>query len=321
MSSDFDATIAETFDKPPGGVGVREASIIALQEIFGSNFDHGFIERLVPEIKRMTPSQVVKLALYSGPRQVLLAEARAFMSRSNGTLDQYVPAGKGIPLIWPDALPLPVITEAFVRVKLRELIKQIGQPLADGSSWPKPCRGFRIFWDRYCRARSAFYETWGVRLDFGIVSSGHDNFINKCFDAWGVPRPDFMVTDDDLRSRAHAHLPPALRSKPSPEPFKILYREWQEETQAGGNGSKAGRIRNALYIGDSAEADGGLARNLNLPFLWFQPRGRKPPVRDGVEFLVPSWIMLLPLFGNRAGEMMSKGRSFREIVQATLFKA
>ena len=145
------------------------------------------------------------------------------------------------------------ITDELVRLKIDCLIGGIGQPLHDGVLWPRLTRGFADFW----RCMSADATVFTV-----ILSSGHRAFITKTFEVNGLPLPNLMVTDDELRA-----LPQPLH-KPNPQLWHYML-----ETANATFGS-------AVYVGDDQVKDGELARNVGVPFFHFT--GTKAPLHRQV---------------------------------------
>jgi len=67
------------------------------------------------------------------------------------------------------------LTEQLMQLKLASLLGEIGP------QWPQPCEGFLNFWHVLENLRLYY----GVSVRTAIISSGHETFIKKTFDAWG----------------------------------------------------------------------------------------------------------------------------------------
>lgn len=144
------------------------------------------------------------------------------------------------------------MSEELVRLKLDMLLAEISRV------WPKPCAGAI----EYIRA---------VRVTgkpVVILSSGHEPFVRKWFEICGLEPPDVMLTDDD--TRPIPGLGVKEKSKPSPMLFLFL------ERKARASGVRLDRP--LAYAGDSPEKDGTLARNVGVPFWWFNPTGKQRPI-------------------------------------------
>ncbi len=312
ISSDFDRTIAQTFTPRPGGIGVVEASARALDQLLGSDFGHRAMCK-IREPQRLAPRELVEQAIRLGNRTSLMNSARSFIATCNGSLEQYVPVGKGIPLKWNEMDPFPVLTETFVRLKLSHLMDQIGGAFDRGDLWPLPCPGFLEFWKAFLELKTGSCAKDDI-LDFGIISSGHDKFIERCFHVWGVQCTELMVTDDDMRSEAYAKFAPEERAKPHRMVFDALCRKLPQPEFFHDHLHKNG---NAVHVGDSLCADGGLAKNLNIPFVWFDPHeeltGSPPDI-----FPVTDWKQLLPLLEKKSLAMLRKGLPLSQVLRTIL---
>ncbi|MDP2641692.1 MAG: hypothetical protein Q8P21_00120 [bacterium] len=270
--SDFDGTIAQTFVPSPRGVGVHEAYSLSLRQIFG---DTGvMLYQLVGGIQNRTPGELLEAVLVAAGshRENLTERSRFFLEREGKSLDGFVPEGKGGSLEWNAACPLPAMTEVLVRVKMQILFREIGK------LWPKPCKGFVCFY-RHLREKN------GAKL--GILSSGHDLFIEKCFEVWGESQPDLMVTDDLMRSRRCCNIPPEKRAKPQAGPYRMFCDEWFAKY-----GTPVPSRMETFYVGDSQATDGAMAKKLGLFFVWFNPDENGSGPRS--VYSVSDWRSLTP---------------------------
>ncbi len=170
--------------------------------------------------------------------------------------------GEVIKQLAPDASDEEVnlLTEALVSIRLAILLPQIGQ------TWPRLSDGFLAAWDRLTVAAEQSGD-----IKTAIVSAGHAPFINKTLDVWGVRQPDILVADEDVRS-TEPHIPIEQKVKPLSFPMELALRRWIGLLGAQASGMTLNEAaKKAVYIGDSQEKDGGLARNFDMPFVLVTP--------------------------------------------------
>ncbi len=307
FGSDFDGTVAQTFAPSPNGIGVTEAYRLACQKIFGSGFE--LYEEIGPLDSR-SPMEVIRALLPTSKNgSVLIGKARKFLDSNHESLQGFVPAGKGAGLNWSSEDPHSVITEILVRVRMQLFWDEIGARFPDGRVWPEPCAGFLQFYGAL-RTFASHCVLRGIRLEFGIVSSGHDRFIERCFDAWQVPRPELMVTDDLMRSPLCSHIPPERRIKPQTGSFEMLRGECR--TKFGCEAASE------TYIGDSLRADGGLAKNLDIGFIWFNPDSQSIPSLADNVLPISDWRELMQALCPSTIDMVLKGVDFFRAVREVL---
>lgn len=313
---DFDGTAAKTFSLNKKGIGVNQAYKIACGEIFGCPLGLSLFDK-VGGLQNRAPSEFVDAILEAGNRDQLIAKAREYAQKHRTELDGYIPRGKGVDLTWNNGCFSSFITELLVRVKLRLLTAQIGTPCDDGTLWPNPCMGFVELW----RSLLAFNETsTEVKFVPGIISSGHDFFIKQCFAMWGLPEPEFMVTDDTMRSDACTHLSAVQKMKPQVGPVRIFCEQWLKKQERNIDGDPLSCIEGrGFYGGDALQADGGLAENLDLCFLWFNPEGKIRVNPQSKIVNVKDWRDIIDLLtSEKAIDMMMAGTPFVRIAH-TLF--
>lgn len=300
IASDFDGTIADTFTPSPRGIGVNEAYRLACNEVFG-NPQGSRLFKKIGGIKNAAPRNLIKEILRAGDRQSLVALAKESFLK-NGSLEGYVPKGKGFSFVWDDENPIPVITELLVRIKLKILIAEIRGK--GDAMWPKPCPGFLLFWQALSMFNKANLAN-ELGITFGILSSGHDYFIQKTFELWEIYPPEHMITDDYLRSNTCCSLKSRERVKPHPKTLELLC----------GKRIKEGSV---IYAGDCLKKDGSLARKLKLCFIWMNLDGNKANGFDGQLISIKSWTELNPLFGSKSTEMMIEKCPFATIARTIL---
>ena len=243
---DFDGTVGDTFTPHPTAPGIDQACRQAFTAMFGIDGE-SFYDG-VGGLKNRSPAEITEAVIKYGGAAQLLQELRERLDAFRARLDTCVPAGKGVPLTWNEEDPYRVATEIFVRSKL-QAFRIGGQP--DGTIWPNPCGNVLAFIDDLRRC--------GVEI--GILSSGHDVFIQQCFELWERTCPKLMLTDDDLRG---SPVPLYDRSKPSPRLFDLLLERFGRAVSRG----------SIVYYGDDLVKDGQLAHNSGIRFGWYNPGKR-----------------------------------------------
>ncbi len=152
-----------------------------------------------------------------------------------------------------------VLVNRLVEAKLLILEGQIS------ANWPKPMKGFLEAWRQLTRPVRASPDT-------AVISAGHTSFILKSFDTWGLKPPDILVTHESLKP--YGHLPLSELVKPGPLPMRLALQQWLDilgvEFYPERQVHEA--AAHAVYIGDSGEKDGGLAKNFNVPFVHLSPK-------------------------------------------------
>ncbi|MBI5644813.1 hypothetical protein HY970_01830 [Candidatus Kaiserbacteria bacterium] len=244
---DYDGTTADTAAPSPNGVTVTAAYSYALMEMFG-------VQDLLEEIgglQNRTPRELIE-DIVAGDRHLRLRTCgRRYFETHRDRLWAMLPTSR-------NRRPrhsglIDTLTETLVRVKLSYLLDEIGH------AWPKPFDGVLDTFEAMRRDGTAA----------AIVSSGHECFIRKSFEFWGVPCPNVLLTDDDCR---------AYDIDPKPNAGLIdlmLALSHRYRTSAAPILQK----RNIIgHFGDCEIKDGGLAANAGVPFFWFNRANRKPRV-------------------------------------------
>ncbi len=287
VASDFDGTIAKTFEKSPNNIGVNEAYQMAVEKIFGSEGAQTYAE--LGGLRNKAPGELVNDLIAANPN--LVSVAQRFFEENRTDLENAMAVGKGVKMEWNPKEPGAVIGEMLVRTKLSFISDQIGTEFADGRVWPQPCDGFI---DSYKKIQEL--KAQGIEVDFSILSSGHDEFIRKVFQLWKLECPDLLVTDDDMRGRPYPR-DDERRVKPSSALTSLIHLKWM---QAQGKWIEdidfkfADETRERMVmVGDDPVKDGQLARNYEIPFLWYNPEGKQidpAMVKEGEEgFAFKDW--------------------------------
>ncbi|HVS58503.1 MAG TPA: hypothetical protein VHD60_02060 [Candidatus Saccharimonadales bacterium] len=212
----------------------------------------------------------VELAYHQAVCEVLGHEACNTYSQTGGLINR-APA-EVVAALLPDTdeETQRVQTEALIQTKLGYLLDQIGCRLDDGTRWPRLTPGFPETWEDIQRLRGK-----DVPVHTAVISSGHTAFINTFFDTHGLKRPDFMVTDDDMRGSRYA-VP--LRVKPSPLLVTKVQEQWWEYYGINGVGEADLHVltERTVYAGDDPTKDGQLARNSGIEFIHINPANSVP---------------------------------------------
>ena len=311
---DYDGTIADTAALSPNGINVAEAYKKSIQAVFG--------ERALKKyecnggLRNRAPSEVVYELLDASEelRSHLIANARRFYSEENDRLKQIVPVGKGVNIdSWDTRNIEQLLTEILVRQKLEYLLREVGKPLqGEQGLWPKPMHGFMDFWNALysCRSNAEYkYST-------AIVSSGHDEFINRTFRLWNLPLPDYMVTEDDIRGMIY---PKELsrRFKPGQLQMALVHRAWLRSIDIGAYDPIAilESRKRMVYFGDHEEKDGGLARGTRIIFGHYLQGNQYSQMfsydRENRVVTFTNWQSMIPCLLN--DDIFKKNRTFDEV--------
>jgi len=190
------------------------------------------------------------------------------------------------------------ITELYIQKKLSYLIPEVS-PI-----WPRLYPGVKQFFLAVGKGE--------LPIDIAIISSGHDSFIQRVFDANGIPQPNILVTSDIIQSR---EMPRRARYKPFTYQLAEAHRQWEgsnniHERYVGRAHGKS----NMIYIGDDEKKDGGLAEQARIPFLFvpftnpdFIPREEKG------QLLISDFVHLRGLLTDNI-DRLTKGESFSSIL-------
>lgn len=256
---DFDNTVANSFAPSPNGMDVHKAYDMALERIFGKKD----LLASLGGLKNRAPTELIHDVLVRHP-QLIFAGMETYDSLRE-RLAKVIGYGKGIPLgTVKNGEHEALFGEMLVRLKLELLMGEVGP------TWPRPFDGILELFDDL--------RTHGKSL--AIISSGHDAFIRKCFRMWGAPCVEVVLSDDDLRP-----LPGPLSHKMKPNRILIDYVLMM---------ASRARIRvrssDIVYFGDDVLKDGGLARNADIPFGWYNPSAQSSDalVRSD-DYMVTSW--------------------------------
>ncbi len=302
---DFDGTIAHTFLHVPN----EEDNIVAeaYRQALNTIWDVRIISELLDAVgglQNRAPGELIRAILEreekdsKGGRQRLIAQAKkSFNDRYLGELMHVrlaacVPPGKGFPWVWDDKNPEQTMTEFLVRAKLDDLLDKIGP------HYPTPCPGF---WHFYCRLQEYGSKT-GITIVPGIISSGHEVFIQRTFGFWEIKCPSLLLTDDDLRGAPGIDYLQAV--KPNPVLVDMLYQQWLHSQNIVLSDSQFRKFKTVAkarttYFGDDINKDGCLAQKAGIRFGHFNPN--HDPDQGNVlaeqgNFVFFDWRLIWPEF-------------------------
>lgn len=273
LASDFDQTLFRTFSPSPNGIDVRTAYRFAIRDILGQVgerlFEYSDINsapyELVLEIfrwHRLEPNQLYRTEdTYQFSEKVydsLTDKAYDFYQEQGQKIKVFIPETRNGQFNWDPGNPLKIITQMLVARKLQYLFDEIGKRDDEGRMWPQPCEGAIEFLKTMESLRNQ-----GVPIDAAIISSGHEAFIRRTLNVWGIESPQVLVTDDDIRPRKFPE-ESEKRFKPGQLPLALAHREWlKQQGIVIDNGNfmheAADSKKRIAYIGDSVDKDIGMA--------------------------------------------------------------
>lgn len=141
----------------------------------------------------------------------------------------------------------------LVTKKLAVLVDEISP------EWPEPTDGYRHF--------EAALSTHPNRDDISrvIVSSGHDPFIQRTYETWGIPMPEVIVAQEKL-SEIAANSGETLPDKPDRRVMEYAHMAWRGMASiVEARKSFQQDIPRMLYVGDGT-ADAELAASTGVRF-------------------------------------------------------
>jgi len=254
--TDFDGTVAQTFQSPPGGVGVIEAYELAIESVFGS--DGLALYHQQGGLAMRAPGETVSLLLAANAR--LSDRARQWHEKGGWKLfDSLVPEGLGATVDWENESS-KAAAECLVVCKLNTLVRQIGTAV-DSTVWPALCAGFGTFWP--------WLHNWseenGLGLVAGVITSGHHTFVEETFVLHTLLRPVLLVTNDHTRAQPWSRQ--SRLNKPHPELFDLVNQVWLSE----GADRQPLPAERTMFAGDDDRSDIGLAKGIGALPLHFVP--------------------------------------------------
>lgn len=298
---DYDGTLFNTSKRSPNGINVKEAYYRAIYDIFGHPIAKQF---LISGLQNRAPSEIIADILHahrSGPefdeaRTNLLAKARSFFETQEGHNGYFIPECEDGVVQWDEKSPVRTVTEMLVGRKLNYLLDEIGQSNDNGEMWPPPCGEALDF----LKVAGDLHEQ-GYPLDVGIISSGHNSFIQKSLEVWNVPQPQILVTDDDIRPKTYP-LELERRVKPGQLPFALAHFKWLKQQGLLRHDSlvveEGQETRKRIaYVGDDLEKDMVMAYRANV-------RRYLYPVTSWAEMTETLWVNREMLDGRPIAEIL-----------------
>jgi 2-hydroxy-3-keto-5-methylthiopentenyl-1-phosphate phosphatase len=293
--SDFDGTIAQTFESTPDGMDVHKAYERAIHDVLG---DAGlYYYRNSGGLKNRSPGELVRDLLTGPTVNFLLDNARSFTKRL---------VREGETVSWSMSNTTKTITDLLTRQKLGYLMSQIGRDMGDGETWPRPCEGYEAF-----HAEIKDLKEEGL-AEFAIVSTGHTEFLKRTYRSWGLQTPSIMITEDDMARRRYPQ-EPERRTKPSTYPFAMAHQKWlngdRENGQSYVSAAKDSRAR-IMYFGDDTNKDGRMAKSSNVLFGHFDVTGMAKD--NGSGFAFSDWREVAKILADKRSQLV-EGRPLTEL--------
>lgn len=317
---DFDGTQFDTFSPGPKGLGVREASYLAINDVLGANAASVYATR--SDLYNYAPSEIVNLFTSNGQSRAIQEQANEFHCNNRDSLTEVVPKDKGVVLSGVNSNA--EISELLVRQKLKYLVGQVGDLTASGEIWPMPTRGFAEFWKLLNSLKEKNGEQFSITT--GVVSSGHEVFIRKAFEEHHLTQPDILISEDDIRGRKNPPLEnpreAIRRYKPGLLPIALAHREWLKKLDLTGNSfslkdSKQSREK-IMYFGDDLKKDGEMAFASDISFGHFKKDFDSPMQRDKKHITFGNWNEIGIIFSKKQS-LLKDGAALREVFAADFF--
>jgi len=234
VAADFDGTIADTFRKSPGGIGIDEACEEAVGTLFSSN----------------------------GLRHY----------RDNGGLRNRAPYEIVTDLVdGRDPTEIDELTREFIDLKLQILLNEIGTTFSDGTIWPQPMPGYKQFRDGLAElSTQTGMPIDELILSSGHKQFIEETLRAWGLD---IAEQPFIFGEEMAREYAKSQeLPVSELVKPSPKLMTTALNAHREtfglQPVDTISPSDAQRI---VYVGDDPYNDGLLSVNSGLPYILIRP--------------------------------------------------
>ncbi len=152
------------------------------------------------------------------------------------------------------------LLEQLDAVKLSVLLDEITP------QWPKPTEGYLDFAIRLQEAREK-----GASVTDGIVSSGHEPFIAKTYDVWGVQQPTILLAQEAITGMA-ASEKRDTPTKPSAIIMRYAHTAWRNQFNLPPMlHLPAEDVARMAYVGDDRIKDGVMAVTAGVKFHLLNP--------------------------------------------------
>lgn len=160
---------------------------------------------------------------------------------------------------------LSQLTDQFIATKLEVLMGEIGTRFPDGSVWPRPTSGYLELREKVEEARSD-----GRLIDDLILSLGHEPFIRKTYQTWGVGEPTHIIAEEAITGLASEY-PAEQLVKPSPVLMAVAFSAWKQRYGLTHRTLSQNELSRVVYVGDDPIKDGRMATESDVDFLLIDP--------------------------------------------------
>ncbi len=245
----FSQTIAKTHIKNLRNFNIDDAYDNAIQTIFGYEGLQKYLE--YGGLQNRSPAEVIiSLVPYSS----IWDNAKLYLDINNIS----IPKNKDI---------VHTLIKQLIKININSLADNIGALCPQTELWPPLYPNVNMFLSHLSNKQ----------VDFGIISSGHEVFIRKVFEYYGMDQPLFCVTPDDKFELYGMDW--KSKTKPSTYLIASAMQKWiaswsddfKQRVQESGQDCMEYACHNAVYIGDDLKLDGYMANNAGIPFLLFYP--------------------------------------------------
>lgn len=196
----------------------------------------------------------------------IVDNAKKIHREQNGNFPKIILESQDGQVPWNAKEPQVTLTSMLVIRKLGYLLQEIGALDKDGNPWPLPFEGVLDFFRSLGSLRKE-----NVPIDFAIVSSGHEAFIKRALEVWGMPQPDILVTEDSLRLRRFPQ-EAEIKFKPGVFPIALAHFQWLKSQGISASRETGSDTRTRImHIGDNPTKDlvmadrAGISPNLLFP--------------------------------------------------------
>ncbi len=285
--TDYDGTVADTLSL------VHPAYEVAVEQVFGSRGIDIYHNELGGLQNRAPSELVVDLYRFGAIPG----------TRSNDT---------------PDTGWVRNMTAMVTEIKLDTLFESIGTSIPNsGDIYPAPMPGFLNF----LQLMEELKED-GVDVSLGLVSSGHNEFLDRATLAWerhyGVTyKPEIQITHDTIDTH-HYPKEQNRRVKPAPFPIGLAHHEFLKQTKVSGkipfNEAAVNSREKMAYFGDDLIKDGDMAKKAGLVFGHIQKEQDVSLDASTRVITFKNWDTIVTLLAQKQGQdMLREGRSLDEV--------
>lgn len=234
----------------------RERTDFLSNHFVGYDFDGTVALTFAP-----SPHNVTVASAYDTAIDAVFGARALMYYRANGGLGNRAPI-EIVKQLAPEALGAEQV-ELLGRLdnaKLAVLLEEITE------QWPRPTVGYHSFVQRLQSNRRRH-----DRITDAIISSGHESFIAKTYNAWGMQMPTIILAQEAISAMAMTEKI-ALPTKPSTTIMRFAHTAWRANfghpPTPQISASDAARMQ---YIGDDKMKDGQMAANAGIKFHLLDP--------------------------------------------------